>query len=167
MSRGFVKEEDQEETSIIPPRAALPQGTINYVTPNGMKQLLAEREEIENERANLDTTHEQQRRIELGVINGRLDLLNERIASARVLDPANQPKDEIRFGATVTYKISTSKTPLTFQIVGVDEADIAKKKIAFVAPIAVAITGHKKGDNVSFNLGGEKRMVEVLAIQYE
>lgn len=167
MSRGFVKEEDQEETPIIPPRAALPEGTTNYVTPNGIKQLLEEREQIEEERANLNTTHEQQRRIELGVINGRLNLLNERIASARILDPASQPKDEVRFGATVTYKISTMKTPLTFQIVGVDEADINKKKIAFVAPIAVAITGHKEGDKVPFNLGGEKRMIEIVAINYK
>lgn len=167
MSRGFVKEEDQEETPIIPPRAALPEGTTNYVTPKGMKELLSEREQIENERATLDTTHEQQRRIELTVINGKLDLLNERIASARILDPTSQPQDEVRFGARVTYKITTMKAPLTFQIVGVDEADIAKKKIAFVAPIAVAITGHKEGDEVSFNLGGEKRMIEIVAIRYE
>lgn len=167
MSRGFVKEGDQEETPIIPPRAALPEGTTNYVTPIGMQQLLKEREQLEGERTNLETTHEQQRRIELGVINGKLDILTERIASARILDPTSQPKNEVRFGATITYKITTSKTPLTFQIVGVDEADIAKKKIAFVAPIAVAVTGHKEGDKVPFNLGGEKRMIEVMAIRYE
>ncbi len=39
MSRGFVKEEDQEEAPMIPPRAALPDGAINYVTPLGMQQL--------------------------------------------------------------------------------------------------------------------------------
>lgn len=167
MSRGFVKEGDQEEAPIIPPRAALPEGTINYVTSNGMQQLLKEREQLEDERANLDITNEQERRIELAIINGKLDLLNERIASARILDPASQPKDEVRFGAIVTYKISTAKSPLTFQIVGVDEADIAKKKIAFVAPIAVAITGHKEGDEISFNLGSEKRMIQVVAIRYE
>ena len=167
MSRGFVKEGDQEEAPIIPPRAALPEGTINYVTPIGMQQLLKEREQLEDDRSNLDITNEQERRIELAIINGRLDLLNERVASARILDPASQPKDEVRFGSIVTYKISTAKLPLTFQIVGVDEADIAKNKIAFVAPIAVAITGHKEGDEISFNLGGEKRMVQIVAIRYE
>jgi len=166
MSRGFVKEGDQEETPIIPPRAALPDGTTNYVTPIGMQRLLTEREQLENERANLETTNEQQRRIELAVINGKLDLLNERIASARILDPTSQPKDIVRFGATVTYKITTSKTPFTFQIVGVDEADIAKKKIAFVAPIAVALTGHKEGEEVTFNLGGESRILKVVEIHY-
>lgn len=166
MSRGFVKEGDQEETPIIPPRAALPEGVTNYVTPNGMKLLQAEREQLEHKRATLNTTHEQQRRIELAVLNGKLDLLNERIASARVLDPASQPKDEVRFGATVTYKIASSPTPQTFQIVGVDEADVAKRKIAFVAPIAVALTGQRVGNIVSLNMGGESRKLEVVAIEY-
>lgn len=166
MSRGFVKEEDQEEAPIIPPRAALPAGATNYVTPTGMKLLQTEREQLENERATLSTTHEQQRRIELAVLNGKLDLLNERIVSARILDPASQPKNEVRFGATVTYKISTAPTPQTFQIVGVDEADIAKRKIAFVAPIAVALTGHKVGEIAAFNMGGESRDLEVVVIQY-
>jgi transcription elongation factor GreB len=166
MSRGFVKEGDQEETPIIPPRAALPAGATNYVTPTGMKLLQTEREQLENERANLATTHEQQRRIELAVLNGKLDLLNERIASARILDPATQPKDEVRFGATVTYKISTAPTPQKFQIVGVDEADVAKRKIAFVAPIAVALTGHKVGDVAPFNMGGKATALEVVSIEY-
>lgn len=166
MSRGFVKEGDQEEIPIIPPRAALPAGATNYVTPKGMALLQTERQQLEQERASLDTTNEQQRRIELGVLNGKLDLLNERIASARILDPAQQPKDEVRFGATVTYRISSSPTPQTFQIVGVDEADVIKRKIAFVAPIAVALTGHKVGDSVSFKLGGESRKLEIVTIHY-
>ena len=166
MSRGFVKEGDQEETPIIPPRAALPAGAINYVTPTGMEQLQTEREQLEQERAALTTTDEQQRRIELAVLNGKLDLLNERIVSARILDPAAQPLDKVRFGATVTYKISTSPNPQTFQIVGVDEADVAKRKIAFVAPIAVALTGCKVGDIVPFKMGGESRKIEVVEIKY-
>jgi len=167
MSRGFVKEGDQEETPIIPPRAALPNGVTNYVTPRGMQLLLNERTQLEQERATLPTTHEQQRRIELAVLNGKLDLLNERIASARILDPATQPKEEVRFGATVTYKIATSPTPQTFQIVGVDEADIAKRKIGFVAPIAVVLTGHKVGEVVKFKLGGEIKKIEILKFSYQ
>jgi len=42
MSRGFVKEEDQEEPVIIPPRAAIPDGVTNYVTPNGLQELQLE-----------------------------------------------------------------------------------------------------------------------------
>ena len=165
MSRGFVKEDDQEETPIIPPRAALPTNTINYVTPNGMQQLKAEREALEQERGNLKTTDEQQRRRDLAVINGKMDLLVERIASARIINPKDQPKNEIRFGAQVKLKMNGNLQQ--FQIVGVDEADVTQQKIAFVAPIATAITGKKVGDNVDFKLGSEIRKIEILEISYD
>ena len=166
MSRGFVKEEDQEEAPFIPPRAALPEGAINYVTPNGMDQLKAEMEELENERTEVPTKNETERRRDLAVINGKINLLQERIVSARILEPADQPKDEIRFGAKVTYKMMANNITNTFQIVGVDEAEIKKNKIAFVAPIAVAITGHKVGEVVDFKLGNETRKLEILSIEY-
>lgn len=162
MSRGFVKEDDQEETPIIPPRAALPSNTINYVTPNGMQQLKAEKEALEQERGNLKTTDEQQRRRDLAVINGKMDLLVERIASARIINPKEQPKNEIRFGAQV--KLKMNRNLQQFQIVGVDEADVTQKKIAFVAPIATAIAGKKVGDQVDFKLGSEIRKIEILEI---
>lgn len=166
MSRGFVKEGDQEETPIIPPRAALPAGAINYVTPTGLEILKNERQQLENERANLSTTHEQQRRIELAVIQGKMELLQERIATARVLDPAEQPQDEVRFGATVHYKILPSPLVQKFQIVGVDEADVKKGKIAFVAPLARAITGHKEGDRIPFKLGGVEKELLLVSVKY-
>jgi len=165
MSRGFVKEDDQEETPIIPPRAALPKGVTNYVTPTGLKLLQAERKQLESERKNLAVTEEQQRRRDLAVINGKLGLLQERIVLARVLQLKDQPKDEVRFGATVTFKMN-NKTQ-SFTIVGVDEADVKQQKIAFVAPIAKAITGAKVGKEVTFTLGSELRKLEVLDISYK
>ena len=166
MSRGFVREGDQEETPIIPPRAALPEGVTNYVTSLGMQQLNAERIALEKARIGLSTTNENEQRREQAIISGRMDLLQERIATARVLDLAQQPKDEIRFGATVTYRMLGNKLVNTFQIVGVDEADLNLKKIGFVAPIAMAITGHKVGDVVDLKLGNETRKLEILAIEY-
>jgi len=164
MSRGFVKEDDQEETPIIPPRAALPASAINYVTPQGLLQLSAEKDSLEQERGALKTEDEQQRRRDLALINGKLDLLIERITSARVINPMEQPKHDIRFGAKV--KIKMNETLQQFQIVGVDEADVTKRKIAFVAPIAKAITGKKVGETVNFSLGAEIRKIEIIEIAY-
>lgn len=166
MSRGFVKEDDQEEVPMIPPRAALPSGAVNYVTPNGLKLLKEERELLQNQMTNLDSSSEKERRIERGLLQGKLNLLNERIASARILDPAEQPQNEIRFGATVTYRILPSNKLHTFQIVGVDEANIKEQKIAFVAPIAMAVTGHKKAEIVDFKLGNEMKQVEIVEVEY-
>ncbi|OEY71212.1 GreA/GreB family elongation factor [Salegentibacter salarius] len=164
MSRGFVKEDDQEEAPIIPPRAALPAGETNYVTPNGLKELKNEEEALIEERANLDKQNDTERRRAQAVIDGKLKLLRERISTARLLKPEDQPADEVRFGALVELMQNGNKQE--FQIVGVDEANVKKQKIAFVAPIAKAVTGKKVGDKIDFKLGEETRKLEMLKITY-
>ncbi|MDT0641777.1 GreA/GreB family elongation factor [Zunongwangia sp. F363] len=166
MSRGFVKEEDQEEAPIIPPRAALPAGATNYVTPAGMQQLQEEKKELEQERASLNMKDETEKRRAQAVIDGKLKLLNERINSARVLQPKEQAQDEVRFGAEVEYLDLDKNQEQKFQIVGVDEANVKNRKIAFVAPIARALTGKKAGETAEFKLGPEVRKLKVQKINY-
>ncbi|MDT0690122.1 GreA/GreB family elongation factor [Salegentibacter sp. F188] len=166
MSRGFVKEEDQEEAPIIPPRAALPAGVTNYVTPVGMEELLEEKKQLEQERAALDPENEMERRRAQAVIDGNVNLLNERINSARIIQPKEQAQDEVRFGAVVEFMDLEKKFTQKFQIVGVDEADIKKQKIAFVAPIARALTGKKAGETAEFKMGTASRKLKILTINY-
>lgn len=170
MSRGFVKEDDQEEAPFIPPRAAIPPGVTNYVTPTGYEQLQGERKQLENQLSTLNIEDEKEKRHTRAVITGKLNLLNERINSARVIDPADQPLDEVRFGATVTYEIISGDqigTVNRFQLVGVDEADIKLHKIAFVAPIAVALSGKKIGENAQFKRGPAIQEFKILEIEYD
>ncbi|WP_373058344.1 GreA/GreB family elongation factor [Zunongwangia sp. H14] len=166
MSRGFVKEEDQEEAPIIPPRAALPAGATNYVTPAGMKQLMDEKRGLEQSRASLEIEDETERRRAQAVIDGTMKLLNERINSARILKPSEQAQDEVRFGAEVEYLDLDKNQQQRFQIVGVDEANVKNRKIAFVAPIARALTGKKAGETAEFKLGPEVRKLKIQKITY-
>ena len=55
MSRGFVKEDDQEEIPIVPPRADLAEGVVNYITQVGMKELLTEKQMLVNEKSKENT----------------------------------------------------------------------------------------------------------------
>lgn len=151
---------------MIPPRAALPVGTTNYVTPEGFKALEQEKKELLEELANFDSKDEREKRRKSAEIDGKLNLLNERINSARVLDLKEQSGGEVRFGATVTYKISSAKKAVTLKIVGVDEANIKQKKVAFVAPIAKAMIGKKEGEETTLNLGGEERKFKIIKITY-
>ena len=167
MSRGFVKEDDQEEAPFIPPRAALPAGAINYVTPRGMQKLLEERKQLDLARTNLEAENDTERRRALAVIDGKMNLLQERINSARVLDPVEQPEDEVRFGAKVKLRYLNKNQIQEFRIVGIDEANVREQKIAFVAPIARAVTGKKMGEVAEFRLGNELRELEILDISYE
>lgn len=164
MSRGFVREEDQEEAPLIPPRAALPLGVTNYVTQYGKEKLLEEKSELEQKRAAIDLKDEQAKRREQAVIDGKLALLNERINSARVINLSNQPQDEVRFGSYVEFQLNGKLQ--SFQIVGVDEANVKEKKISFTAPIAKALMGAKKGSEINFQLGSETKKIQVLDINY-
>jgi len=166
MSRGFVKEGDQEEVPMVPQRAYLPAGVPNFVTVTGLEQLLAEREAMIAEKEELGISNENEKRIALNFINAKLQLLNSRIADARVVDPKDQPMDEVTFGATITLKNVTSGKIQTFQIVGVDEADIAGGKISFISPLARALLNKRSGDRVSLKRENEEIVFEIIEIVY-
>lgn len=165
MSRGFVKEDDQEEIPIVPQRAFLPEGVTNFVTQAGMDQLLAEQRLLIDERDNLSSTSENEKRIALNYINSKLQLLNNRIAEARIVNLKEQPQKEIRFGALVTLRTASDKIQ-TFQIVGVDEADISKGKISFISPVAKSLVNKKIGDKVVLKRAKEDIIFEILDISY-
>ena len=94
-------------------------------------------------------------------------MLTERIATAKIVDVNEQPRDEVRFGATVTLQIDKSSKLQKFQIVGVDEADITKGKIAFVAPVARLLMEKKVGDEAILKLARGNRVSKIVAIGYE
>ena len=166
MSRGFVKEDDQEEIPMVPQRAYLPEGVTNFVTPFGMNQLLAEKQMLENERNNLNNANENEKRIDLNYINAKLQLLNNRIAEAKIVNSDEEPKNEIRFGATIILKTESSDNNQTFQIVGVDEADISKGKVSFISPLARVLINKKTGDKVTLKQAGKDIVFEVIDISY-
>jgi len=166
MSRGFVKEDDQEEIPMVPLRADLPPGVTNYVTPAGMNELLAEKQQLTDEKQHLSQNSDKEKRIALNHINAKLQLLNNRIAEAKVVQLTQQPQNEVRFGASVTLKMETAKTTQTFQIVGVDEANVSKGKISFLSPLAKALLNKKTGEKAVLKLAREERIFEILNISY-
>ena len=166
MSRGFVKEDDQEEIPIVPQRAFLPEGVTNFVTRHGMNQLLEEKQLLVNEKDSLNITNENEKRIALNYINAKLQLLNNRIAGAKIVNLNEQPQNEIRFGALITLKSEASQKIQNFQIVGVDEADISKGKISFISPLAKVLINKKIGDKVILNRAKENIAFEIMDIAY-
>lgn len=166
MSRGFVKEDDQEEVPLVPMRAFLPDGVINFVTPHGMEQLLAEKKSLTEERDSINIPSENERRVAVNFVNAKLQLLNNRIAEARIINPSDQPSDEIRFGAYVTLLAIEKSALQTFQIVGVDEADISKGKLSFISPLAKLLINKKAGEKVILKSPGQETTFEILKIEY-
>ncbi|HBG58796.1 MAG TPA: transcription elongation factor GreA, partial [Porphyromonadaceae bacterium] len=69
-------------------------------------------------------------------------------------------------GARVTLKIEESKRIKTFQIVGVDEADVSKGKISFVSPLANELIDKKIGDKVVLKRPKKDIVYEIMDIAY-
>ena len=166
MSRAFVKEDDQEENPIIPQRSPLPDGVTNYVTPGGLVELENEKATLENEKKDIPNEESPERRAALKVLNAKLSMLLERINSAEVIDFEGIDTPEIRFGASVTFQFSNENKRRKFQIVGVDEADIKAKKIAFTSPIAKALIGRTTGESVELQLENGTKKIAILKIEY-
>ena len=166
MSRGFVKEDDQEEIPMVPPRADLPDGVTNYVTQVGMDELLFEKQELNNEKNHLTVSSDNERRIAINHINAKLKSLNYRISTAKIVDLTKQPHHEVRFGALITLKVGNQTTLQQYQVVGVDEADFSKGKISFTSPIAKLLTNKKVGDKAILKLATEDRVFEIMKITY-
>jgi len=167
MSRGFIKEDDQEEIPMVPPRADLPIGVTNYVTPIGMKALMDEKQQLLDEIGQLESSNERERRIAVNHINAKLILLTNRIKTAKTIALKEQPQDEIRFGAKVTLKVLATNKIQKFQIVGVDEADITKGKISFISPLAKILIQKRVGDRAVLPLAKGERVFEIMDINYE
>lgn len=153
MSSAFLKNETADDPVVIPARAPLPPGTTNYVTPHGLVLLRDELTGLETERATVSAgvLEERDRSRQLAELNGRIGLLNQRIATAKVVDE-HPALDEVRFGATVTLRPRPGKTSppeRKLTIVGVDEADANQGLIAFTAPIVRAMQGKRVGDLVT------------------
>ncbi len=166
MSRGFVKEGDQEEIPIPTPRAHLPDGVTNYVTQVGMDELLAEKEILIKDKEHLENKNENEKRIASNHINAKLQLLNDRILTAKIIDLDKQSQDEVWFGASVMLSEEKVAKLHQYQIVGVDEADVSKGKISFISPIAKILLGKKVGDAVALKHPNGERIFEIIEIVY-
>ena len=153
MSRGFIKEGDQEEIPMVPPRAYLPEGVPNYVTKEGLDALKEELKSLEEERVKADDNY-----IMVNFINATIKQLVERINSAVEVDLTKVSKDTVSFGAWVRYN------GRVVRIVGVDEADVNKGLISFVSPIAKLLIGKNAGDIIELK-GKERVVVEEVSFE--
>ena len=160
----------------------LPPGTPFYMTPAGAAALREELRALwEDERpkvveivswaASLGDRSEnadyQYGKRRLRQIDGRVRFLRRRLDRVQVVDPAAQGKrDQVFFGATVTYARMSDDAEVTIRIVGVDEADAERGDISWVAPIARALLGARVGDLRRVRTPAGPDEVEIVTIAY-
>jgi len=164
MSRAFVKEENEALTD-----EALPERPVsaqpNYVTPAGLEQLRAKVDALHAEHVRLKRAAEDFDRPQLSQVERDLRYYQAKLDSAIPVDIGAQPRDEVRFGASVQTEDENGGLH-SFTLVGEDEADVANGKVSWHSPLAVALMGAKVGDTVTWNRPAGPMTLEVLDVRY-
>lgn len=115
-----------------------------------------------SENAEYDAAKERQ-----SFIEGRIADLEGKLSAAQIIDPVLLDADgRIVFGSTVRLEDLDSGDEVTYQIVGVDEADLKEKKVSITSPIARALIGKSAGDVVEVQAPAGIREYEVLEVRY-
>jgi transcription elongation factor GreA len=99
-------------------------------------------------------------------IEGRIQELEDIVASAEVIDPATLSGSHVKFGAHVKVVDEETEKEATYQIVGVHEADIKVSRLSISSPLAKALIGKKVGETVSVPAPGGDRSYEILEIRF-
>jgi transcription elongation factor GreA len=103
-----------------------------------------------------------------GFIEGRIKELEDKIARAEVIDVSKLSGKDIKFGATVTIADEETDDQMTYQIVGVDEADIKKGLLSFNSPLARALIGKFVGDTCDITTPGKgHKSYEIIEVIYQ
>ena len=181
MNKAFKKDDGDEDDLDIPIPVPATPGGKNYITPAGFKRMQNELLELKNKirpevtqtvawaagngdrSENGDYIYGKKR---LREIDKRIQFLAKRLDIAEVVDPLKQSnRTQVLFGATVTIRNEEDELK-TYTIVGADEADLTKKRISWVSPLASALLKAKVGDLVTFRSPKGVQEVEVEAIEY-
>jgi transcription elongation factor GreB len=183
MSKAFTRadaaasDEDDGQEGVAP----LPVGSKNYMTVSGYETLKAEfihLMDVErpatvsivswaasngDRSENGDYLYGKKR---LREIDRRIRFLTKRLDIAEVVDPAaQQSRDQVFFGATVTY-INGAGEEVTVTIVGVDEVDPLKGRISWISPVARALLKAREGDVVRLMTPAGPDELEIIEISY-
>ena len=165
MNKAFTRDDEAGEAPWVPPRAPLPEGVPNYVTPRGLELLREEMARLDEERARAaGIADEAERRRAFAVLNAITAQLAPRIASAQVVEPAARCEGTVRFGCEVRVR-DAQGDDRTLRIVGVDEADPANGLVAFTSPIARALIGRSEGDVATVRTPRGDDELEVLEVR--
>lgn len=114
-----------------------------------------------SENAEYDSAKERQ-----GMIEGRIGEIQGKLAGVEAIDPKTIKSDKIVFGATVQIQDTESEEKTTYQIVGVDEADVKKAMISIISPLARAMIGKKAGDLITVQSPKGDKEYEILSFKF-
>jgi transcription elongation factor GreA len=111
-----------------------------------------------SENAEYDAAKERQ-----AFVEGRIAELEGKLSAAQIIDPSTlDAEGRVVFASTVDLEDLESGQKVSYQIVGLDEADIKVNKVSVTSPIARALIGKFAGDVVEVQAPSGPREVRYV-----
>ena len=102
---------------------------------------------------------------EQAMLEARIAKLEERLASARVIEKREISKDVVSVGSTVRLRDVDARQTVEYRIVGSAEANPAELKLSNESPVGRAIIGHKKGETIEVTTPRGSLKYKILEIK--
>lgn len=99
-------------------------------------------------------------------IDRRIRYLSKSLDRAVVVDNAGKALEQVRFGATVTFR-SQSGHEREVTIVGVDELDSGDTRVSWRSPLARALLTSAVGDTVTLRAPRGPEPLTIVAVRYD
>ncbi len=112
-----------------------------------------------SENAEFSAAKEQQ-----AFINGRIQKLQEMLATSQIIPTDNLPGDRVVFGSSVRVEELDSGKVGIYQLVGPYESAPEKGFLSVTSPIGKALVGKEEGDVIELKTPGGVKELEIIEI---
>ncbi len=102
-----------------------------------------------------------------GFIEGRVVDIESKLSHAEVIDVSKLSGTKVKFGATVQLFDDSTNQEVTYQLVGVDEADLEKGLISVLSPLAKALLTKDIGDVAEVRTPSGIKSYEILKVKFK
>ena len=103
---------------------------------------------------------------EQAMLEKQISDLEDRLASARVIDEKSVDTETVGVGATVHVKDQKTDKSQKFTIVGAPESNPSEMKLSNESPVGKALLGHKRGEIVEVPVPrGPARKLKITKIE--
>jgi transcription elongation factor GreA len=102
-----------------------------------------------------------------GLLQAKITQLRDRLSRAQIVDPAQIPKDEVAFGATVKVLDIDLDDEEEITLVGDGDEDYDKGHYLITSPIGRGLLGKKVGEVADIDVPKGTLSFKILEISYE
>ena len=103
-----------------------------------------------------------------GLIESRIKDIESKLTDSQVIDVKNiEPMGKVIFGTTIEIEDTGDNNRVAYQIVGEDEADVAKGKISVNSPLSRSLIGKIEGDIFIFKTQAGTKEYEIISVKHK